>query len=60
MSSRESAMRSVDLVQQISLRLLHGFDIAPEDLAEAEKLGVDVEAIKRKLGDCYDCEDDNE
>jgi len=53
-SSKESAMRSVDLVGQISLRLMHGFDIAPEDIAEAEELGIDVDEIRRKVGACYE------
>lgn len=58
MANTESAMRSVDLVGQISLRLMHGFDIAPEDIAEAESLGIDVDEIRIKVGACYEPEDD--
>jgi len=53
-SNRQSAMRSVDLVGQISLRLMYGFDIAPEDISEAEELGIDIDEIRRKVGACYE------
>lgn len=56
MANTESAMRSVDLVGQISLRLMHGFDIAPENIAEAESLGIDVDEIRSKVGACYESE----
>lgn len=58
MANTQAAMRSVDLVGQISLRLMHGFDVAPEDIAEAESLGIDVDAIRVKVGACYEPSDE--
>lgn len=58
MANTKNSIRAVDLVGQISLRLMHGFDIAPEDIAEAESLGIDVDAIRVKVGSCYDCSDE--
>lgn len=44
------AMRVVDLSQQITNRIIHGFPIAAEDRIEAEELGIDVAAMEIALG----------
>lgn len=54
MTQSETAMRKVDLVDQITTRLTHGFDICPEDIAEAESLGIDIKLIADTVGACYE------
>lgn len=49
-SNTRRAMRKVDLSEQITRRILHGFPISPEDYCEAEALGIDVRAMELALG----------
>lgn len=46
--------RKVSLIEQITLRLINGFDISQEDIAEAEALDISIEAIAHKVGACYE------
>ena len=48
--SVETSMRKVDLTDQIILRMAHGLPVAPEDIVEAEELGIDLEAIRSMTG----------
>ncbi len=54
----EQTHRKVSLTEQITLRILNGFDIAPEEIVEAKSLGISVEAIAEKLGVCYESIED--
>jgi len=54
---QEQTMRRVDLTQQITNRLIHGFPIAIEDIREAEELGIDVELITITVGECYETQE---
>lgn len=58
MSYEDKAMRTVDLSEQIANRILHGFTIPPEDLAEAEELGIDVQAMEVAMGVYDEYEED--
>lgn len=60
MSISRREMRKVDLSQQISLKIIHGFPIAPEEQYEAESLGIDVRAMEIALGvDCDGTEEED-
>lgn len=50
----EQAARKVDLSDQITARLINGFDISPEDIREAEQLGLDIAYIAEVVGACYE------
>lgn len=50
----DTTHRKVELIEQITLRLINGFGISPEDIGEAEKLGISIEAIADKVGACYE------
>jgi hypothetical protein len=52
--NNDMAMRKVDLSDQIASRLMCGFSIAPEDVREAEELGLDIEHIAAVVGACYE------
>lgn len=59
MSTSRREMRKVDLSQQISLKIIHGFPIAPEEYSEAEHLGIDVRAMEIALGVDYGTEEED-
>lgn len=50
----ELVHRKAQLTEQITLRLIGGFPIALEDIAEAEALGISIEAIADTVGACYE------
>ena len=54
--TNEQAARKVDLTQQITNRLTHGFEISVEDRIEAQELGIDVEYIAEVVGACYEAD----
>lgn len=52
--SIDTTHRKVSLIEQITLRLINGFDISQEDIAEAEALDISIAAIAHKVGACYE------
>lgn len=56
----ELAARIVELTDQLASRITFGFPVAPEDLTEAEALGIDVQAMIGLVDDCYVEADDYE
>lgn len=50
----DETMRQVDLTEQITNKLMHGFPVPPADIAEAEQLGIDIDAIALAVGACYE------
>lgn len=56
--NNEDAVRKVDLTEQITQRLMSGFPLSPEDIADAERLGIDIDYIALEVGACYEGYDD--